>query len=262
MKNDMSTTTQELFTQLHRQKTPLLLGNAWDAHSARLFEKNGYRAIGTTSAGLAHALGRQDGEDISFNDLLFVVKHIIAAVNVPVSVDMEKGYAATTADVIKNIELLCELGVAGINIEDSIIRENKKEILPVELFAKKIHAIKTHLLKSNLSLFVNARTDAFLLRAPNPLATTLERATAYETAGADGLFVPFVVAKDDIAAITTATTLLVNVLCMPGLPSFETLTALGVRRISIGTSMSDAVYNHMEKLAAAVQTNKSFDVLF
>lgn len=262
MNNNVSTTTQELFAQLHRQKTPLLLGNAWDARSACIFEKNGYQAIGTSSSAVAHALGQQDGEAISFNDLVFVVKHIVGAVTIPVSVDMEKGYGATTTDVIKNIELLCALGVAGINLEDSIIRQGRKEMLPVEGFAQKIHTIKNHLAKNNLSLFINARTDAFLLKAPGALATTLERATAYETAGADGLFVPFVTAKNDIAAITAATTLPVNIICVPDLSDVEVLTTLGVRRISMGNFMADAVFNNMEKLATTVQTNKSFDALF
>ncbi len=243
----------EIFHQLHQQNEPLILANAWNVKSAQLFEKNGYKAIATSSAAIANSLGYEDGEKISFGEMLFVVQRIIACITVPLSVDMETGYSNNISEVISHIEKLHNIGVVGINIEDS---QGK------DLFIKKLSSIKNHLVKNNMQLFVNARTDSFLMNLPSALEKTLERIKPYQAAGADGIFVPFITDKDAIKKITSATTLPVNVLCMPGLSSFEDLAECGVRRISMGNFLFKAHYNHLETLIKNINTQQSFAPLF
>ncbi len=126
----------EIFYRLHHQNKPLILANAWNTKSAQLFEKNGYKAIATSSAAIANSLGYEDGEQISFGEMLYVVQRIISCINIPLTVDMETGYSNNISEVITNIEKLYDAGVAGINIEDS---QGK------DLFIKKLSSIKDHL---------------------------------------------------------------------------------------------------------------------
>jgi len=255
-------TNYEIFYQLHYQQEPLLLGNAWNAYSAQLFEKSGYKAIGTSSAAVAISLGFEDGEKISFEDLFFFVKKIIASVSIPLSVDMETGYGDSVDAVISNIEKLYHAGVVGINIEDSALVNGKQQMLPVDIFSKKLRAIKNHLTTNNMKIFINARTDAFLLKLASGIEITTERIKAYENAGGDGIFVPFIVDQDSIKKITALTSLPINVLSTPGLPSFDRLTELGVHRISMGSSLFKSVYSHAETLIKNISRRKTFSPLF
>lgn len=243
----------EIFHQLHQQNEPLILANAWNVKSAQLFEKNGFKAVATSSAAIANSLGYEDGEKISFEEMLFVVQRIIACINIPLSVDMETGYSNNISEVITNVEKLHHIGVVGLNIEDS---QGKGQ------FIKKLNGIKNHLVKNNMQLFVNARTDGFLLNLPSALEITLERIKPYEDAGADGIFVPFIAEKESIKKITAATLLPVNVLCMPGLSSFKDLAECGVRRISMGNFLFKAHYNHLETLINNINAQQSFAPLF
>ena len=248
----------ELFTSLHKRGNPLLLGNAWNVPTAKLFEKNGYRAIGTSSLAIANSLGYEDGEKIPFDQLFIVVERILAHITVPLSVDMEAGYGPGIGDILKNLEKIHDAGVVGINLEDS----EQGQLLPKDHFSKKLLTIKNHLVKNNRKIFINARTDAYLLNDASALETTLERVRAYENAGADGIFVPFIKEKDDIVNITETTTLPLNVLSMPGLASFDSLTQWGVSRISLGSTAFRATYRNFENLIKTVVTEKSTSALF
>jgi len=243
---------------MHKRGDPLLLGNAWNVPTAKLFEKNGYRAIGTSSLAIANSLGYEDGENIPFEQLLIVVERIQAHVSVPLSVDMEAGYGPDIGNILKNLERIHRAGVVGINLEDS----EQGKLLPKDQFSKKLTTIRNHLLKNNMKIFINARTDAFLLNDASALETTLERVRAYENAGADGIFVPFIKAKDDIQTLTAATALPLNVLSVPGLPSFDSLAQWGVSRISLGSTAFRATYRHFENLIKTIASEKSTSALF
>lgn len=255
-------TKYEIFHQLHYKDNPLLIGNAWNAHSAQLLEENGIGAIATSSAAVAISLGYEDGEKISFEELLWIVQKIVAKVNVPVSVDLEGGYGNTVAAIVVNIEKLNQAGVVGINLEDSAFVNGKQQIVPADIFSKKISDIKTDLLKKNIEIFINARTDAFLLKLSSPLETTLDRIKSYQNAGADGIFVPFVYEEESIKKITAASSLPVNVVSMPGLPSFQKLSEWGVRRISMGSSLFRAGYKNIDLLIKNILDQQSFSGLF
>jgi len=237
---------------------PLLLANAWDAPSAQAAEAAGYHAIGTSSAAIAAMLGYQDGEQIPFDELLLIVRRIRASTALPLSVDIEAGYGASNAAIAANLARLAELGVAGINIEDSRIIGGRRELLPVRHLAGLLRALRP----AFPGLFLNARTDTFLLGCPAALEETIARGQAYAAAGAHGLFVPGIVAAADIRAVTGTIDCAVNVMCMPGLPNFAALAQLGVRRISMGNFVHGAMARTMHAMLESIRHQQSFSPLF
>ena len=255
-------TNFEIFTSLHHQENPLLLGNVWDVHSARLFERNGFPAVATSSAALARAYGYEDGEEIPFRELFFAVEKIIAGIRIPFSVDLEKGYSSDIYKVIDHVNALADAGAIGINMEDSIGKGAERVLVSIDDFSRKIATIKNHLVKSRRSIFFNARTDAILLKQNDSLEQSLTRAKAYENAGADGIFIPFIRNEEDIKTITGGIKLPLNVLCMPELPPYESLAAWGVKRISMGSSIFTATYKYFENLISRVNTEKKISLLF
>src|SRR4030095_16967115 len=143
------------FKDLHYEKNLFILPNAWDAKSALVFEQNGFRAIGTSSAAVAGSLGYEDGEEMSFDEYMFIIKRIIDCVQITVTVDMEMGYAKTHEKIAENTERLIELGVAGINIEDSTLNNSKRFLKDAGEFAATVEYISNHLSGRNLSIFIN-----------------------------------------------------------------------------------------------------------
>ena len=251
----------EQFFQLHYNHAPLLIGNVWDVVSARAFERSGYKAIATSSAAIAHTWGYEDGEKIPFDLLLKVVERVMSNVNIPLSVDMEGGYSRDISKIIQNIEKLYELGVVGINIEDSVKGE-KLYMQSVDDFQKVISSISSHLERKNIKMFLNARTDAFLHKLPSPITETVKRIKAYENAGANGIFVPFISDKDEIREAVEATKLPLNVFSMPTLPDFKELSALGVRRISMGRAVRIVLTRSLEKIIQTIMEDQSFKSLY
>ena len=134
------TRKQQLFTQLHYQESPLLLGNVWDAHSAVIAQEAGFQALGTSSHAIAFSLGYKDGEEIPFDELLFMVERIMQVATIPVSVDFESGYSEKPKKVAKKVRKLTELGVVGINLEDSQVLNGKRQLQSPEVLVAKIEA--------------------------------------------------------------------------------------------------------------------------
>ena len=246
----------ETFSQLHRNTTPLLLANIWDVQSAQVFEANGYKAIGTSSMAVAKSLGYEDGEKLSFDDLLQLAKRVTRVVHIPFSVDLEAGYSRTISGILENITKLHDVGVVGINLEDTI--SGTRQLQPVSEFEKTIAAVATHISQHKLGIFLNIRTDAFLLGMSTALSETLARITQYENAGADGIFVPCISNSNDIKEVVAATTLPINVMCIPGLPDFAKLASLGVKRISMGPFLYNKVYETLGMFSKKIITDNNF----
>jgi len=244
----------ETFSQLHQNPTPLLLGNIWDVNSAKVFEANDYKAIGTSSQAVARSLGYEDGEKLPFESLLQLAKRVVEVVRIPFTVDMEAGYSRTIDGIIENIKKLHDAGVVGINLEDTVAGKFQ----PVAEFQKTLSAIAEHISRNNLKIFLNIRTDGFLLGMPTALAETLPRIKSYENSGASGIFVPCITSKDDIKEVVKATRLPINVMCMPALPDFEELKSLGVKRISMGPFFFNKVYANIGNLAKTISNDKNF----
>jgi 2-methylisocitrate lyase-like PEP mutase family enzyme len=225
------------FKKLHDGSQLLHLPNAWDAGSARLFESLGAPAIATTSAGVAWAAGYADGGQMPVDVAITVAANIARVLTVPLSVDFENGYADDPETVARSVLRLIDAGVAGINLEDG-------HAAPEDLAAKVV-AIKQLAAQSGKDIFINARTDVYLKGlAPEGerVAEVLKRAAMYAEAGADGLFVPGIVKPDEIAAVVAGTALPVNVMDWPGVPSAAQLHQLGVRRLSAGSGIPQALW--------------------
>ncbi|MFK7773634.1 MAG: isocitrate lyase/phosphoenolpyruvate mutase family protein [Saprospiraceae bacterium] len=249
------------FKNLHQQKEPLLLANVWDVSSAQIAEKLNFKAIGTSSSAISNSLGYQDGEEMSFEELAFVVKRISTKIKIPLSVDLEAGYSRDPKIIATHIKQLAQLGVVGINLEDSIV-EDVRVLLSPEGFSKTISEIKNILEKEGINIFLNIRTDTFLLNHPDPVAETIRRIRLYEKAGANGIFVPCITHEDDIKSIVENTPLPINVMCMPNLPDFSTLKKLGVKRISMGNFLYDQMNVFLEKNLNTIIQQNSFQHIF
>ena len=232
----MSKPNFQIFSDLH-QHGLLRLPNAWDAGSARLTESLGAQAVATTSAGVAWANGYGDGHQMPTDVVVSVCRSMARVIKVPLSADIEGGYSASPEAVAQLGQQLADVGVVGINLEDG--RE------PAELLARKIEAVKNALARQGLDLFINARTDVYLdalVDAPQRVAEVLQRARLYAAAGANGLFVPAIVALPEIRAISSQTALPLNVLAWNGLPGVDDLQQAGVRRLSAGSGIASRLW--------------------
>jgi 2-methylisocitrate lyase-like PEP mutase family enzyme len=225
------------FHSLHQPSQPLVLFNSWDAGSSVAIERAGARAIATGSHSVAQAQGYDDGEALPFIALLQVARQIISAVELPVSIDFESGYAEDITTLKDNIRALIKTGVVGINLEDQWIGQGG--IRSTDDQSDRIAAIRSTADDAGMPLFINARTDLFLQQSdPSQHASlidaAIERATAYRDAGASGLFVPGLCKPELIRAICSQSPMPVNIMMMPNCPSPSALSELGVARISHG----------------------------
>ena len=253
---------QMTFHELHEQDQPLLLSNVWDVPSAKAAEKAGYQAIATSSAAVANMLGYPDGEGIPFAELAYVVKRIAACTSLPLSVDLEAGYSRDNDQVVRNIQALLEVGIVGINLEDSIVTDSGRSLEDATRFAERLNYLKTKLAENDQDIFINARTDVFILQHPKALEVAKRRAALYEQAGADGIFIPFCLKPEEIAAVTASTSLPVNVLANTELPDLATLGQLGVRRVSLGDYPFAQMCSAYAKGIARIKNEQSLTSLF
>jgi 2-methylisocitrate lyase-like PEP mutase family enzyme len=243
----------ETFHQLHYQSQPLVLANVWNGKSAQIAESSGFKAVATSSGAIAESLGYKDGENIPFAELLYIVQRIKASISIPLSVDMERGYTNDLKLLNENIQKLIDTGVVGINLEDA---------QGEDIYLKKLNGIKNYLAKTNQQLFVNARTDVFLQKLPNPLETTIRRAKLYKEAGADGLFVTGVQDIKIIKEIVSSTTLPVNVVNANKSLSLAMLADCGVKRVSMAVLLYKATYKKVEVMAKEILDKQSLEILF
>lgn len=226
-----------LFASLHRGSRILILANAWDAASARIFEAAGCLAIATTSAGVAFSLGRRDGEQLSRDEMLGVVRRITGSVSIPVSADMEAGYGEAPEAVAGTVRAVLAAGAVGMNLEDRSPGESNG-LFDVSLQLEKIKAVREAAATAGVAFVLNARTDVFLHGVGEPasrLDHAIRRANAYREAGADCLFVPGVVDRETIATLAREIQGPLNILGMAGAPPAAELEKLGVARISVGS---------------------------
>jgi 2-methylisocitrate lyase-like PEP mutase family enzyme len=247
----------DLFHKLHSGPDPLILVNAWDAASARIVERAGAKAIGTTSAGVAWALGYADGERMPVDELLAACARICRVVSVPVTVDIERGFGSSTQAVCDVVRALIDMGVAGINIEDGTL-PGTRQLAPPEILCERIEALR----RLDARFFINARTDTYFVANDDPAARyedTLRRARLYESAGADGIFVPGMASLEEIAGVAGAVTLPVNVYAgHTKAPAIEVLAGAGARRISLGCGPLQAALGLLGRIAAEAFDNGNF----
>lgn len=191
----------EAFRRAHQPPPLLLLPNAWDAMSARLFEAAGFGAIATTSGGLAWALGYADGEHTPWDEVVAATTRIVRAVRVPVTADIEAGFGATPDDVASSVTDIVRAGIVGINLEDSTARTDQP-IRPVADAVARIRAARHAASATGIPIVINARVDLYLKNIGDPasrFAETVDRCKAYLAAGADCVY-PFALVDPDIIA--------------------------------------------------------------
>ncbi|WP_100077206.1 isocitrate lyase/PEP mutase family protein [Chryseobacterium camelliae] len=250
------------FKQLHYGEEPLLLGNVWNVESAKVYEKLGYKALATSSSAVALSLGYEDGEQMTFEEYFYIIKRIRASVSIPLSVDLESGYGSENDTVVSNIMKLIEAGVSGINIEDTKVIDGTRRLTDRNVLYEKLNDIFIRLGEDRHRVFINIRTDPFLLNIENALEETLARIPLFEELKADGIFVPGITSENDIRTVTASTSLPVNVMSMADLPDFDQLKELGVKRITSGAFMYKHIYREMEKAGQAITDEKNFSKLF
>ncbi len=225
------------FRELHRPGEPLLIPNPWDAGSARVLASLGFLALATTSSGHAATRGRLDGL-VTREEALANAASIVEATDLPVSADLENGFADDPAGVAEAVMLAREAGLAGCSIED-YTGDPDDPIYDLELATERIAAAANAARASGVPLVLTARAENHIRGRPD-LPDTIGRLVAYEEAGADVLYAPGLAAPDDIRQVIAAVSRPVNVLARPGAPSVSELADLGVSRISVGGAFAFA----------------------
>jgi 2-methylisocitrate lyase-like PEP mutase family enzyme len=234
----------ERFLALHSGETPLLLPNPWDPGSAKLLASLGFQALATTSGGSAATLGRLDGS-MAVEEAIASATAIVEAAELPVSADLENGFADDPEGVAGTIRLALDAGLAGASIED-YSRHEDAPIYDIDLAAERVAAAAEIAHGGPTRLVLTARAENHLYGVTD-LSDTIARLQAYQEAGADVLYAPGLVNLEDIRRLVSSVDLPVNVLGRPGAPSVAELAAAGVRRISVGGAFAYAA------LGAAVE---------
>ena len=257
----------ERFLKFHQDKELLVLLNSWDVGSSKLVEACGYKAIATTSMGMAASLGYPDGQKMQLSELIQPITAIVRAVDIPVSVDFEAGYGNNLNEVLDSVKTIIATGIVGINIEDSI---DLNPVLMDEIeCCERISAIRSLSDSLGFHLVINARTDSYYTSLSSPqekLRESIKRGNKYREAGADCIFVQPVWEKETIATLVKEIHAPVNILANPanaaGLPpSVRELQDLGVARLSLGSSVMKATLALMKKIADELSVKGTYDIL-
>jgi len=216
------------FLALHQGPEPLLLGNAWDVGTARVLAFLGFRALATTSSGHAATLGRADGA-VTRDEALAHAATLAGATELPVSADLEDGFADDPAGTAETVRLAAQTGLAGCSVEDW--SRSRQVIHGLDLAVEKVAAAAEAAHAGGLVLTARAENH---IRGVDDLDDTITRLQAYQEAGADVLYAPGLTAADDIRRVVESVQRPVNVLARPGVPPVAELGRLGVRRVSVG----------------------------
>jgi 2-methylisocitrate lyase-like PEP mutase family enzyme len=248
------------FNGLHGGRL-LLLPNAWDAASARVFAAEGFPALATTSAGVAWSLGRQDGERLAREEMLGAIRRIVSAVSVPVSADIEAGYGETPAQVAETISMVIQAGAVGVNLEDGL---GHRELRQMDEQGERIRAARAAAETAGVPLYINARVDAFLLRigdAEQCLQVSMERARAYLDAGADGVYLLGLADLSAVRRFLTEVPARLNLMASPQLPALAELEQAGVARVSLATAAMRASLGFLSGLARDLRERGDFTLM-
>jgi 2-methylisocitrate lyase-like PEP mutase family enzyme len=244
------------FYNLHHSGRLLILPNIWDCLGANLLESLKYPAVATASASVAFTNGYDDGQRISFDSVLAVLKKIVSSVNIPVSADIESGFAENDLQLKENIKQLLAAGIVGINIEDT--DKKTDSIWPAETQCEKIKLIKKISEEVGVPLFINARADVYL-RGKNfdtpesKFEEALKRGRAYKAAGADCFYPIAMTRQEDIKRMVEQLQMPLNVITIPGIPELTVLNEIGVARVSLGPSFLKIAIKAMKNLALKLQ---------
>lgn len=236
------------FRELHREGT-FVMPNPWDVGSARLLASAGFPALATTSSGFAATLGRPD-QSTSLDELVEHCRAIVQAVDVPLNVDAEYGYADDPAGLRESVERIAETGAAGLSVED--YNPTLRAVDPIDVAVERVEAAADAAGAHGVVLTARAEN---LLYGSGDLDDTITRLVAYRDAGADVVYAPGLADLGIIARVVEATGVPVNVLARPDGPSVGELASVGVRRVSTGGALARAAYGELMRAAAELSTD-------
>ena len=234
------------FAALHVPGDPVILFNVWDAGSAKVVAEAGAKAIATGSHPVADALGMPDGEQVPLDLVLANARRVVAAVDLPVTIDFEGAYSTEPDAGAANVARLKETGAVGCNFEDQVI--GGEGLHPLDLQVRRIEAIRAAV---GSDFFINARTDLYLKeQGSDRLDRVIDRGKAFAGAGASGFFVPRLADPAEIERVVREVPLPLNVIAFPGAPSKAEWAAAGVARISHGPFPLRALMARFKEMAA------------
>lgn len=245
-------TKEEKFYQLHHNGKLLILPNIWHPMGAILLQDLGYPAVATASSSLALSNGYPDGEKLPFEELLSSLRKIVKSVSIPVTADVESGYAGSDLKLLReNIKKLIGTGIAGINFEDSI--HGQPGMIPVTEQAEKIRLIRKTAEEEGSRLFINERVDVYIkgdaLNDDEKLAEAIKRGKVYKESGADALYPIILRDQHHIDVLVQEVGLPLNLTLIPGIPDFDTLKKLGVARLSLASGFFKLAVTSMKNAA-------------
>jgi len=247
----------QIFNALHERSGCFIIPNPWDVGTARLLSSLGFEALATTSAGFAFSLGRRDGA-VSRDETLTHASDIVSATQLPVSADLENGYDDKPEGVAETIQLAAEVGLVGASIEDATGQPDEP-IYGFELAIERVKAAAEAVQALNIPFILTARAENFLHGRPD-LDDTIRRLQAFQEAGADVLYAPGLISREDIAAVVRSVDRPVNVIM--GMKSVRLtvpeLAEIGVKRISLGSSLSRVALGGFLRAVREMTENGSF----
>jgi len=254
----------EQLRKLHHGPRILILPNAWDAISALIIEDEGFPAVATTSAGVAAALGYPDGQRVQRDEMLEAVARIARVVKVPVTADLEAGYAKTPREIADFARATVASGAVGLNFED-ITGDDEASFVDLNLQVEKITALREASNSAGVPLVINARTDIYLMPIgpeESRFERTVERLRAYRKAGADCVFAPGVRDAETIGKLVKAIDAPLNILLQPGGATLRDLEKLGVARASAGSGPHRSALTRLREVAVALREYGDHTPLF
>jgi 2-methylisocitrate lyase-like PEP mutase family enzyme len=253
----------EDFLSLHHHQKLLVLPNIWDPLGARLLEALNYPAVATASAAVAFSLGYNDGQKISFTAMLEVIQRIAHSVQVPLTADIEGGFATTPEAVAENVREVIRAGAVGINFEDGTF-EGDEPLHQMDFQCERIRAIRTVAESEGLPLVINARIDVFLRQLPGSDATRIAeavaRAKAYLEAGADCIYPITMGDVEVLKQISSEIKAPINVYASASAASMRELETIGISRLSLGPNYILASLATMKKVAQHLQDYGAYDL--
>ena len=243
------------FRALHERKRAFLIPNPWDAGTARLLETLGFEALATTSGGFAFSVGKPDGA-VDRDTMLEHAAALVAATDLPVSADLENGYADEPARVAETVRLAAQTGLAGCSIEDVV---HGKAPYEIALAAERVRAAAEVAHSLAFPFMLTARAENYIVGRPD-LRDTIARLQAFQEAGADVLFAPGLKSKEDIVAVVRSVNRPVNVIMgLQGVQlSLADLSDMGVKRVSVGSALSRAALGAFLRAAQEIKDRGTF----
>jgi 2-methylisocitrate lyase-like PEP mutase family enzyme len=264
--NDVNRQKQKAndFLALHHARSILILPNAWDVISGKIFELEGFKAIGTTSAGIAATLGYADGQKITLTENIEVVRHIVNNTHLPVSADIEAGYDTSVEGVVKAAEAVLNVAAVGLNLEDGTGNPDTP-LFEKSLQQEKIRAIREMSVARGIHLVINARTDVFLVSDDytKSLRFAIERGNAYKEAGADCIFIPDNgdLDKQSITTLVNEINAPINIIAGATTPPIAELQDIGVSRVSVGPRPMRAVLTLLRNIAEELIVKGTYQLM-